>query len=614
MNKEEKPGVSKVAFLVKHKVKRVLGVWDLFAIGYGDLGSSIYYALGVTALFALGATPIALAIAGLVFICTALSYAELSSVYHEAGGSASFARQAFNDLSSFISGWGLLLDYIVTIAISAFAIGPYLSVFFPALQGRYSHIGFTAAIIVFLYFLNLFGVKRSTRVSMVLAFFAILTQIIIIVLGVFFVMNLPQVFEHLRVGVKNVTWSPTWTEFFRGVAMAMVAYTGIESIAQLGSEAKSPSKNLPRAIFFNMFALIVLYVGISIVGLSVLTPQELGTTYIKDPLAGIANALPVGGKWLQCWVGLFAAILLFVASNAGLIGSSRLAYNMGEYYQLPRFFSHVHRKFRTPHLSLLFFAAFALIIIIASRGRLSFLADLYNFGAMIAFFSTNLSLLVLRVKKPKMHRPFKVPFNIRLFGYEFPISGIIGCIATSSVWTLIVLVKPEGRFMGLAWMTIGILMFFLYRRKKGLIAQGSLQITTIRAPHFAPLNIKRLLIPIHSVKEHDTIRLACELAKLHKAHMTIVHVIEVPFSLAVDAFLPGRTRNGHEILQQAEALARSLNIHRLDTVLVRGRYYEDTVLGVAKEQKCDLMILGWKRKIKEKILRNSPCRVWLCTE
>jgi APA family basic amino acid/polyamine antiporter len=109
----------KIAQVDRGTMRRSLGVLDLFAVGYGDLGSSIYYALGITTLFALGATPIALMIAGFVFMCTALTYAEMSSILPEAGGSASFSRKNFNDLISFIAGWGLMLDYIVTISISA---------------------------------------------------------------------------------------------------------------------------------------------------------------------------------------------------------------------------------------------------------------------------------------------------------------------------------------------------------------------------------------------------------------------------------------------------------------------------------------------------------------
>src|SRR5271163_2755377 len=148
----------------KGVLKRVLGVFDLFAVGYGDLGSSIYYALGITAVFALGATPIALTLAGIVFICTALSYAEMTSLFHESGGSASFARHAFNDLISFIAGWGLLLDYIVTIAISAFTVGPYLSYFAADLKDPTNQICFSIGVIAVLYILNFIGIKQSTRV------------------------------------------------------------------------------------------------------------------------------------------------------------------------------------------------------------------------------------------------------------------------------------------------------------------------------------------------------------------------------------------------------------------------------------------------------------------
>jgi len=132
--KEDSKGQqTRISRIDKGAMKRILGVKDLFAVGYGDLGSSIYYALGITAFFALGATPIALLIAGVVFAFTALTYAEMSSVVFESGGSASYTRRAFNDLISFISGWALLLDYIVTIAISSFAVGAYLKVFFPLL-------------------------------------------------------------------------------------------------------------------------------------------------------------------------------------------------------------------------------------------------------------------------------------------------------------------------------------------------------------------------------------------------------------------------------------------------------------------------------------------------
>src|SRR3569832_837544 len=171
---------SSISQLDKGSLKRVLGVFDLFAIGYGDLGSSIYYALGIATMFALGATPLAFLLAGFVFICTALSYAEMSAAFHESGGSASYARHAFNDLVSFIAGWGLLLDYIVTIAISAFTVGPYLMTFFPVLKQTDVQILFTIGLIALILILNIIGVKQSTTTSLILMLFSIVTQTLII--------------------------------------------------------------------------------------------------------------------------------------------------------------------------------------------------------------------------------------------------------------------------------------------------------------------------------------------------------------------------------------------------------------------------------------------------
>ncbi|HPE85113.1 MAG TPA: APC family permease, partial [Chlamydiales bacterium] len=240
----------KIAQIDKGAMRRVLGIRELFAVGYGDLGSSIYYALGITALYALGATPIALALAGLVFACTALTYAEMSSMTRDSGGSASYTRRAFNDLVSFIAGWGLLLDFIVTIAISSYAVSSYLAYFFPLLKLVQWKIFFTVVLIGSLGYLNVRGVKHSVKLSSVLTSLTVITQGIIIVVGALTIVSIPDFIEHLKIGISGSSWSPSWSDFMKGCAMAMVAYTGIESMTQLASEAKNPSKTVPKAIMY----------------------------------------------------------------------------------------------------------------------------------------------------------------------------------------------------------------------------------------------------------------------------------------------------------------------------------------------------------------------------
>ncbi len=608
-----------IAQIDKGSLKRVLGVTDLFAIGYGDLGSSIFYALGITALFALSATPLALLLAGIVFVCTALSYAEMSSTFHESGGSASYARHAFNDLISFVAGWALLLDYIVTIAISAFTVGPYLSGFFPVLREPMWLIFFGMGVIAVLFVINFFGVKQSTRASFFLMLFTLLTQVVIVLIGFYFTENIWHVFSNLSIGKGLGT--PSWHDFFRGTAMAMVAYTGIESIAQLGAETKHPARTVPKAIVITMFILVAVYFGLSTVALGVLTPQELGTDYVQNPITGIVAHLPFGADVLVPWVGILAVIVLFVAANAGLIGASRLSYNMGEYYQLPRFFYAIHPRYRTPYASLAFFAVIAAIVIAMSHASMQFLADLYNFGAQIAFFSTHLSLIVLRIKKPHLRRPFKAPLNIPFGRFQLPLPAIIGALATLGVWLLVVITKPEGRYLGFAWLTFGLIMYFYYRRKARIPLAAQLTIEKIKVPDYQPVKIKNILLPVRTGLPMEAIQMTVELAKVHGAQLMAVYVLEVPFSLPLETALPDRLGPAMALLKMVEAIARDKGID-VEIEVVRARSTADAILDILQRGGYDLVVLGDLKVehpgtqkglglISEEILREAHCRVWV---
>ena len=613
----------KVSQIDKGSMKRVLGVADLFAVGYGDLGSSIYYALGITALFSLGAAPISLALAGLVFACTALSYAELSSMLkRDSGGSATFARYAFNDLVSFIAGWGLLLDFIVTIAISAYSIGPYLSFFFTALKEPQNKIILTVIVIAILFVINCLGVKGSTRSSWVLTTLTLCSQIMIIIIGVYYFVKVPELIEHLKINVKGSLWSPTWNEFWKGTAMAMVAYTGIESMAQLSSEAKKPSRTVPKAMMIAMGLLLFVYIGLAVVALSALTPQELSTTFLENPVSGIVSKLPFGGHIIGSWIGLFAAIILFVASNAGLIGSSRLAYNLGENYQLPRFIYHLHPKYKTPYVGLGLFSLFAIIIVVASKGHLTFLADLYNFGAMLAFFMTHLSLIILRIKKPKASRPFKVPFNVRFGKFSIPISAMVGALSTFTVWCLVIFTKPDGRYMGAGWLAFGLLIYFLYRKKNEIPTMGKIKVEKIHVEDFKKASYKNILVAAIGGSESQTIQMASETAKVHGAKVSAIYIVEVPFSMSLDSDLHDQTTSGESILKKAEAIGREYNMS-ITLRMIRARAFEKALLEIIKKEDIDLLILGSSKTAKastknydaaiKKLFKRSLCPVWVCS-
>jgi len=623
----------RVPVLNKGSLHRVLNASHLFAIGFGDVGSSIYYALGVTTLYALGAAPLALALAGIVFVCTVLTYTELSTAMPESGGSSSFARHAFNDLVSFIAGWALLLDYIVTIAISAYSIGPYLSNTFPALRSI-SNLPVTLGALGILLSINIVGIKESTRISLLLAIFGVVTQLAIITLGLVLVMQIfqpalflehvKQLWLHLQVGVPGSDWSPAWPDFWKGVGMAMVAYIGIESISQLAGEARHPNRTVPQAMLATMVTLLVLYFGTSIIALTAMHPKELTTTYLEDPLAGIAASMPFGQKYLVPWVGLLGGTILFVAANAGLIGASRLTFSMSEHFTLWRGFYRLHPRFKTPYISLIAFTVIAGAIVLWAK-RLTHIADLYNFGAMLSFGLAHLSLIGLRIRQPDLNRPFKVGWNVRIGRWEIPVTAVLGLLGTAAVWVDVILTKPMGRNLGIVWMGVGLLAYFGYRRQQQLPAAARVDIERLDMPGYKQISMKKILVPTSRALHLDAVQFAARLAKDHNAELSALNVIEIPPSLPLDTFFPEKLAQADAVLEQSQAIGREFDVS-VDPQVKQARFAGEAIVELAREGAYDLIILADKPRVLaaapgrttfgttvEYVIKNAPCRVWLFT-
>src|SRR6476646_1595691 len=270
-----RPGDLRVVVRRPAKLPRTLGPSALFAACYGNVGSSIYYALGVTAAFALGLTPLALILAGFIFVTTALNYAEGTAALPHAGGSSSFARRAFNGPIGFLVGWVQLLNYTATVSISAYFAISYLGVF-----GKYlpllahlknndeAHVIATIVLIFALIVLNVFGIQESSVLNRVLAFTDLITQFVLVILGVVLLLNVSTVIHNIPLGV-----APTWGNFLASVSIAMVSYTGIETISNLSEEAKNPGRSVPRATFWVIAAVLFVSAFLPTIGVSVFPVQ-----------------------------------------------------------------------------------------------------------------------------------------------------------------------------------------------------------------------------------------------------------------------------------------------------------------------------------------------------
>ncbi len=490
----------------EHRVRglrKVLGVGALYSIGYGNLGSSIYYALGITAVYALGATPLALAAAGLLFGFTALTYAEGSTMIPEAGGASAFARRGLNDLASFVAGWALMLDFIVIIAISALTVPSYLAYFFPSLKRSHEAATWVAMGVIFvLMVLNVIGVRATSGVNLAFCVLDLVTQAALLILGALLLLNFKTLVGYAQ-GDRPGTW-PSFHAFVYSISIAMVAYIGLESVSQMAAEARDAARSLPRSLLLAVASALVMYVGISLVALSAMRPQDLATQWFSDPVAGVASQLPTVefrshavslrvalNDLMAPWVAVLAASILVIATNAGILGISRLAFSMGAHHQLPAALVRLHGRFRTPYIAIVFFSAVALALLFPSfyvPGIVLRLGDLYGFGAMLAFTFAHASIIALRFREPDLPRPFRAWGEIPVAGRRVPVTAILGFLSTLAVWVVVVVTHRWGRTVGFVWLAAGTAVYCAYRRHRGFPVLGRVQPEGLRpaGPAAAP--------------------------------------------------------------------------------------------------------------------------------
>ncbi len=485
-----RPGDLRVVVRRAAKLPRTLGAPSLFAASYGNVGSSIYYALGVTAAFALGLTPLALILAGLIFVSTALNYAEGSAALPHAGGSSQFARRAFNAPIGFLVGWVQLLNYTATVSISAYFAISYLGVFekyfwlFSLVRhNELWHVGATVALIAILLAVNVIGIQESSAINLVLAMTDLVTQFALVILGLIFLLNINVVIHNVHLGV-----APTWGNFLASISIAMVTYTGIETISNMSEEVKNPGRSVPRATFAVIVAVLFVSAFLPTIGMSVFPVHldaaghyttALATTYKNDPVAGIVTGfstvahLPTLAFWAGIWVGFLAFTILVIATNAGLIGISRLSYSLAGADLLPHRFARLHPKFKTPYISIIVFGIAAAVLVLPGifvRGQeIDLLGTVYALAATFAFCSAHLSVMRLRFIEPNLYRPYRMPWNIKFGRDSIPVLSLLGALAIGTVFTQLMSQNiSNSTYIYLGWLMLGGITFVIYRRHRKL--------------------------------------------------------------------------------------------------------------------------------------------------
>jgi APA family basic amino acid/polyamine antiporter len=610
-------------------LERVLGTPALFATAYGNVGSSIYYALGVTAGIALGLTPLVFIISGLIFAATAATYAEGTVHYPEAGGSASFARHAFNELVSFGAAWAQMLNYVITVAISAFFVPHYLSIFWAPLRTNPWDIIGGIVVIVILVVLNIVGIKEAAGLNIFLALVDFATQLLLVALGFVLIFN-------AHVLTSNVHWgvAPTWSSFALAIPVAMIAYTGIETVSNLAEEARDPVRSIPSAIKWVAIAVFAIYFTLPFVALSALPvykdatghwvtklgldPRQHG--FKNDPVLGLVENLGLHGGLLsiaKIYVGVLAATILFIATNAGVIGASRITYSMSTYRQLPEVFRRLHPRLRTPWLSLVVFAG-AVPIVFVLAGRVDFLGRMYAFGAMLSFTIAHASVTALRVRQRKDEIPWRAWPNVRIGGVNWPVFAILGGLGTGIAFLVVVVQDAPTRYAGLSWLALGFVFYPLYRRRKGLSLTQTARAPIVIGPG-AALEYRNILVPLAPGRETlEALDVASRLARERGTRLVAIAVIQLPLELPLDAVDPRAEREANDLLDRARTIGDSYGVN-VTPRLVRARRAGRAIVDEAERRQMEIIVMGAPRRRRTRagifggttdfVLKHAPCRV-----
>ena len=611
---------------------RVLSGESLASVAYGEVGSSIYFALGIVALFALGLSPWVLLAVGTLFMLVALSYAEGTAALPEAGGAAMLARRAFNDPVGFLTGWVVLLDYSIVIGLASLFLPHYLGHAIGWERVTRHPWDVVAAVFVVLGITLLRLIRRPGlyRIAVVVAVVAFVTQVVLVGLGFAFLFS----FDDLRHGV-HLGEAPTWRAIAFALPVAMLAYTGLETVANLAQEAREPGTTIPRSLFAGLGAAVLTSVLVGLIGIAAFpaiagpdaVSTQLGDDWLRAPLVGIVAAFE--GHMpaflvdvLRVLVGLSGAGILLAAATTSLSGVARVVYALGRYQMLPHVFGTFGRRSTLPPAAILGAAAVSstlVILAVAIGDEIRVLAGLYSFGVLITFAIAQAAVVRLRFTEPELHRPFLVPVGIRIRGRPVPLAPLLGVPLVSALWVASVWTHHAAQIGGPVWLGLGAVLYVSARIRRGA---GLLERVEAAVPDLVPAvegAYERILVPVKiGLIGEEMLATAIKLAEERRGTIHALHVIRVPMSLPLEAELLDQDERASASLIDAKLLAAEHGVE-IEGHVVRARAIGEAIVAKAEEIGVDLIVMGsaprWRRQSRffsptvDWVLRHASCEV-----
>jgi basic amino acid/polyamine antiporter, APA family len=589
--------------------------------------------------------------AGLLFVLTTLSYVEGGAMIRERGGSSSFARHAFNELIAFIAGWAILIDYLIVAALAAISVPHYLEPISSNLSEAGWEIGVAGAVIVAACVLNVLNVtgRKRERPLAILALADIALQLAVIVVGVLTVFHPDRLTDQI-----DLFATPSFHGIVYAAVVAMLAYAGIEAASDLAPDIDVRPRDLKRIVSLGAVAVPLVYAGMAAIALMAVPvvagphgpKTPLGNEFVEAPILGVVSAYhPVWISDVMRWVvALVATPVLFWAVTTAMLGVSRHIYTLAINRQIPSWLGKLNSRHATPHVAIAISGAIAIGLVVPTDVKL--LAGLYAFGAMLAITIAQLSVIRLRITEPDRLRPFRVPFDVSWRGARLPLPALFAALLSGLAFLSVLAYHERARWVGLGWMTFGLLFYVVYRRvvegttltKRVSVSEKAL---TKQVPEVAFRNI---LVPVFGTKlDDDIVSTAGRLAAAEQeessrddgeTRLDIVYVIEIPLTLPLDAELPPEVEEeAQRALKRAGDVGEEYEDVRVVPQVIRARDVGAGIVEAARSSGAEAIVIGGEppSRIKggamlggigaakpaeigsatEYVLKKAPCRVLL---
>ena len=582
-------------------LKRGLGSPALFGIVQGFVAASLYFAVGVVAARALGLTWLVFLFGALFFALIVPAYVEGASLHQERGGATVIARYAFNELWSFVAGWAIMLDYLILIALTAYATTDYVAVFWAPFDSGVAEFLLAATVVVAVAAVNARGsAPRRFERAALLVLADLVLQLAVVAFG------LALVFEPSVLSDPGaIARTPTPEDMLFAFPLVLVAFSGIDASSGLAGQVAIGRRGLKRLVNVRLIAAAVPYVGIALVASTAL-PTQPGLEWIEAPMVGVAAAFeqPWLREPLRYLLAVSGVLILVAACNAAMLGLSRLGYSLALNRQIPSLVGYLHPTRSTPVVVIA--AGTLLAIALLLPADLDFLVSISAFGATIAFMIVAVAVCRLRWREPDRDRPYKMPLNLRVAGAELPVPAALAALLSAAAFVSLLVFHAGSRWMGIGWMAFGVALYVYYRKSEGkdVFKRVTVPEKTLTRPR-TDAEYGSILVPVSGRPLDDDIvqtagRLASEESEDGAEGGAVIEalwIFEVPMALPLDARVPGEElKRARAALARAKAVGEEYEGVEVATAVVRARRAGEAIVHEARRRGVEAIVLAAEEK------------------